>query len=148
MILTRPLTTNYNPLDCSPSTAKRGRVGVCCAWDAEPHLPVGQHLPSEWDHSRHVGQYGAGASPFWALDMAGNDWEWVNDWYQPDYYTTSPVDNPTGPTLGEMRVLRGGGYTQLDLSGSDEYRTTYRLARKPDLIDPAVGFRCALAVRQ
>jgi formylglycine-generating enzyme required for sulfatase activity len=54
-----------------------------------------------------VGSYPAGASPYGALDMAGNVWEWVNNWYSGTYYSQSPASNPTGPASGDYRVLRG-----------------------------------------
>ena len=61
-----------------------------------------------------VGSYPKGASPYGALDMAGNVWEWVADWFQEDYYSTYPADgwpsNPTGPENGTLKVLRGGGW--------------------------------------
>ena len=59
-----------------------------------------------------VGSYLAGASPYGALDMAGNVWEWVNDWYNGSYYSVSPPVNPPGPATGSLRVLRGGGWHQ------------------------------------
>jgi len=48
------------------------------------------------------------ASPYNAQDMVGNVWEWVNDWYAPDYYANSPARNPAGPDEGDQRVLKGG----------------------------------------
>jgi formylglycine-generating enzyme len=80
------------------------------------------------------------------LDMAGNAWEWVKDFYAADYYSRGPKDNPPGPTEGAERVLRGGGYIQRDGAGPFEFRATYRLAQSPDVRDPAFGFRCAANV--
>jgi formylglycine-generating enzyme required for sulfatase activity len=57
-----------------------------------------------------VGSHPDGASPYGALDMAGNVREWVADWYDADYYSQSPLRNPQGPESGAFRVLRGGGF--------------------------------------
>jgi serine/threonine-protein kinase len=57
-----------------------------------------------------VGSYPDGASPYGALDMAGNVQEWVADWYDDVYYANSPVSNPQGPSSGTSRVLRGGSF--------------------------------------
>ena len=86
-----------------------------------------------------VGSYPAGASMYGALDMAGNLAEWVNDWYDETYYSTSPLDNPTGPAEGFFRALRGGSW----YGNADSLRTTDRSWYIPEGGTDYVGFRCA-----
>lgn len=85
-----------------------------------------------------TGSYPAGASPYGVLDMAGNVWEWVNDWYSSSYYNASPAVNPPGPVTGEYKVLRGGGWNYHFL------RVAYRYGEAaPVLLISTIGFRCA-----
>jgi len=86
-----------------------------------------------------VGSYPAGASPYGALDMAGNAAEWVNDWYDETYYSRSLEINPPGPEDGIFKVLRGGSWygTAASLRTSD--RAWYISEGGNDL----AGFRCA-----
>ena len=86
-----------------------------------------------------VGSYPAGASPYGALDMAGNVWEWVSDWYSSTYYSISPGSNPLGPVSGSYRVLRGGSWY-----GYWNYlRLADRLSNGPNNLHADSGFRCA-----
>jgi len=86
-----------------------------------------------------VGSYPSGASPYGALDMAGNVAEWVSDWYDRAYYGTAPGSNPTGPATGTWRSVRGGAfhYTWYRV------RVASRNSVNPALGSDSVGFRCA-----
>jgi formylglycine-generating enzyme required for sulfatase activity len=88
-----------------------------------------------------VGSYPAGASPYGALDMAGNVLEWVNDWWQHDYYSQSPYVNPPGPETGSSQVLRGGSWNH----NWSLLRVAYRFSYNPSYEIYFVGFRCASA---
>lgn len=85
-----------------------------------------------------VGSYPDGSSPYGALDMAGNAWEWVADWYSAAYYQVSGGINPPGPEGGETRVLRGGSFNQ----DRKHARAANRRNNAPGNSQDDYGFRC------
>ncbi|MDX9720970.1 MAG: formylglycine-generating enzyme family protein [Myxococcota bacterium] len=81
-----------------------------------------------------------GRSPEGLGDMAGNVYEWCSDWYAS--YPAGSLNNPSGPSSGSERVLRGGAWA----SSGAALRTSYRGALSPSTVDPIIGFRCAKSV--
>jgi formylglycine-generating enzyme required for sulfatase activity len=86
-----------------------------------------------------VGSYEAGKSPYGVYDMAGNVWEWVEDWYDDRYYSKSLERNPTGPSSDKYRVIRGGSWG----IGPGDLRSAGRLRHSPAKRRDYIGFRCA-----
>jgi len=84
-----------------------------------------------------VGSFPKGASPYGVMDMAGNVWEWVLDWYDGDYYQRSPVNNPQQTASGTYRVSRGGGWDCHPWL----LRITGRAGGIPSKGNDALGFR-------
>lgn len=74
------------------------------------------------------------------FDMAGNVWDWVLDWYDPDYYDASPSQNPVLLEGGTTRVRRGGDWARSALS----LRCACRSSLPPDICDYRMGFRVVL----
>ena len=110
----------------------------------DKNCPVEFAAETSWDdgyaETSPVGSFPDGASPYGALDMSGNVFEWVADWYGADYYRHSPASNPLGPDSGQDRSARGGAW------GADIgwIAPAHRAPWEPSFAFQALGFRCAL----
>ena len=74
-------------------------------------------------------------------DMSGNVYEWCNDWFDSNYYQSSPQHNPQGPTSGDGRVLRGGCWDD----GARYCRVSDRGFLNPGIRDGGIGMRLSLS---
>ena len=77
-------------------------------------------------------------------DMSGNVYEWCSDWYDSNYYSSSPTTNPTGPATGSLRVFRGGSWNYY----AGYCRVSNRFIISPDSRDNRLGLRLAVGSLQ
>jgi len=138
-------------------SARGGLVGKKYVWGDEwsPPSKAGNFDDETTVDSSRISGYSDGyvwTSPvgsfkpngYGLYDMAGNVWEWVADWYDRNYYSSSPKSNPTGPSSGSSRVLRGGSWDDAD---DYDLRVAYRDLYVPTSNGSHVGFRGAGLVR-
>ncbi|MEA3350770.1 MAG: SUMF1/EgtB/PvdO family nonheme iron enzyme, partial [Chloroflexota bacterium] len=130
------------PTEAEWEKAARGTGGRLFPWgDQTPNTSLANVYPLN-DDTVAVGSYPKGASPFGVLDLVGNVYEWMADWYSPNYYENSDAINPIGPVNGEMgqRSVRGGSWGWGIPFASAAFRDWW----EPKKTGSGVGFRCVL----
>jgi len=132
------------PTEAEWEKAARGTEGNEWPWKQafEPAFGNFKGQQDEGVFTATVGSYETDKSPYGIYDMAGNVREWVQDWYEQDYYKRAPQENPIGPKVGEVKVMRGSSWNDSHFSG----RTSSRLKMVPDFRETGVGFRCAQSI--
>jgi formylglycine-generating enzyme required for sulfatase activity len=128
------------PTEAEWEYVARGPDGLIFPWG---DIWVGTNAIWATSSPAIVGSKPEGVSWVGAYDLSGNVWEWVNDWFNEEYYATLVEGevNPQGPINGSFRVFRGGA---LNIRTSHHLRAAYRPRDTPYSEMNSLGFRCAL----
>ena len=140
---------NGCPRKLNGNTQPKGLTGPISPGDT-PSTPPRRTMVKTWGKPCPCNAYPDGVSGYGVYNMAGNVFEWVSDWYEPNYFQVSPAFNPQGPNdgynfanQGPVKVLKGGSW----LAPQTSLHTSHRFWNQPENNSYGVGlgFRCALS---